>query len=153
MPRNLGAAIRIAACFETPLDVVEPCGFPLTDRGIRSAALDYAPPPADVSRHASWAGFLESPARAEGRLVLFTTAADASLWNFAFAPTDLLLFGRESVGVPDDVATAADATVRIPISAGTRSLNVAVAAAVGLAEARRQMSLAGGEGEGSSRTR
>jgi tRNA (cytidine/uridine-2'-O-)-methyltransferase len=149
MPRNLGAVIRIAACFEAPLEIVEPCGFPLTDKGIKRAALDYAPL-VQVARHPSWSAFLQSPARAGGRLVLFTTAGATSLWDFRFAPTDLLLFGRESMGVPDEVAAAADATVRIPISPHARSLNVAVAAAVALAEAKRQMILAGRGAEGSS---
>jgi tRNA (cytidine/uridine-2'-O-)-methyltransferase len=152
MPGNLGAAIRIAAGFAAPLEVVEPCGFLLTDKAIKRAALDYAPLVA-LSRHASWGEFLASPARAGGRLVLFTTAAETRLWDFRFAPTDLLLFGRESEGVPDEVAAAAEARLRIPLAPRARSLNVAVAAAVGLAEAARQTGLAGGEAEGSSPTR
>jgi tRNA (cytidine/uridine-2'-O-)-methyltransferase len=142
IPQNLGAAVRIAACFETPLEVIEPCGFPLTDKGLRRAAMDYANL-ATIRRHSSWRAFEQSPTRAEGRLILFSTGAAASLWEWTFMETDLLLFGRESAGVPPEVKTAADAMLRIPISAGTRSLNVAVAAGIGLAEARRQLALAG----------
>lgn len=133
IPQNLGAAMRLAACFDASLDVVEPCGFALTDRAIKRAAMDYAP---SVTRHASWNAFLASRERGEGRLVVFSTKAETAHWDFAFEPSDLLLFGRESAGVPDDVRAAADAAVRIPIRA--RSLNVAVAAGIGLAEAVRR---------------
>jgi tRNA (cytidine/uridine-2'-O-)-methyltransferase len=150
IPQNLGAAVRIAACFDTPLEVVEPCGFPLTDKGVRRAAMDYAAL-ATIHRHASWRAFAESPARRAGRLVLFSTGASLSLWDFAFEESDLLLFGRESAGVPLEVQAAADAVVRIPIAPGARSLNVAVAVGVGLAEASRQLALAGRLGRGSSR--
>lgn len=146
IPQNLGAAVRIAVCFATPLDVIEPCGFPLTDKGVRRAAMDYATLAA-LSRHDSWANFLNSPARAEGRLVLFSTGGAASLWDFRFAPSDLLLFGQESAGVPESVRAAADAVVRIPIASPARSLNVAVSAGIALAEARRQVALAGGGAE------
>lgn len=154
IPQNLGAAIRIAACFDAPLDIIEPCGFPLNDKAIRRAALDYGGLAA-IERHSSWRAFLASPARGGGRLVVFSTSGDTSLWDFAFAPTDTLLFGRESAGVTEEVRAEADALVRIPLAAGARSLNVAVAAAVGLAEARRQTTLArrgpeGSSGEGSS---
>jgi tRNA (cytidine/uridine-2'-O-)-methyltransferase len=152
IPQNLGAIIRIAACFTAPLHVIEPCAFPLTDKGIRRAALDYGGL-ADLRRHSSWAAFLASPARAEGRIVLFSAAADTALWDFRFEPSDLLLFGRESAGVPEEVSAAADAGVRIPISPDARSLNVAVAAGIGLAEARRQIRLAALGMERSSRKR
>ncbi|MGD2132672.1 MAG: tRNA (cytidine(34)-2'-O)-methyltransferase [Maricaulaceae bacterium] len=141
IPQNLGASIRLAACFDTPLEVIEPCGFPLTDKAVGRAALDYDAR-ANVTRHASWAAFLKSPARAEGRLVLFSTAAETSHLDFAFTPGDLLLFGRESAGVPDEVRAAADAAVVIPLAKGARSLNVATAAAIGLGEARRQVAIA-----------
>lgn len=138
IPQNLGAAVRIAACFEAPLVVIEPCGFPMTDKGVRRAALDYAPL-VEIRRHESWSAFLASPERRLGRLVLFSTQATETIWDFAFAEDDLLLCGQESVGAPEFVHAEADALVRIPISPKARSLNVAVAAAIGLAEARRQL--------------
>ncbi len=144
IPHNLGAAVRVAACFGAPLEVIEPCGFPLTDKGVRRTAMDYAEL-ATIRRHASWRAFAASAVRREGRLVLFTTAAAASLWDFAFAEDDLLLFGRESAGVPPAVRAAADAAVRIPLAPGARSLNVAVAAGIGLAEARRQAAVRAAE--------
>lgn len=98
--------------------------------------MDYADQVA-VTRHQGWAAFCASPERAEGRLVLFTTKADADLWDFSFATSDLLVFGRESAGAPAEVHAAADARVRIPIAPAARSLNLAVACGIGLAAARR----------------
>lgn len=135
IPQNLGGAIRLAACFGTPVDIIEPCGFPLTDRALKRAALDYAPL-INVTRHDSWDRYHAKPH--DGRLVLFTTAGATDLWDFTFQTTDRLMFGRETAGVPDDVAAAADARVRIPIRAETRSLNVTVSAGIALAEAIRQ---------------
>lgn len=132
---NLGALIRICACFGVGLDVIEPCGFPLSAKTLRRAAMDYGDM-AQVTRHDDWAHFLR--ARPPGRLVLLTTKATEDLWQFTFAPTDTLLLGRESAGVPDDVAAQADARVRIPMPGGGRSLNVAVSGAIALAEALRQ---------------
>ena len=132
MAPNLGAAIRICACFGAGLDIIEPCGFPLTDRALKRAALDYC---AATTRHASWTAFLAAPERGEGRLVLLTTRGAEPLPGFAFRPGDTLLLGRESAGVPDHVHAAAAARVRIPIEA--RSLNVAVAGAIALYEATR----------------
>lgn len=135
IPQNAGAVIRLAACFGTPLDIIEPCGFPLGDRGLRRAAMDYAAR-ALLQRHASWEAFLAAPP--PGRLVLFTTQGATPLPAFVFAAADTLLFGRESAGVPAAVHARADARVAIPIRAETRSLNVALAAAIGLSEALRQ---------------
>ncbi len=134
---NVGAAIRIAACFGAGVDIIEPCGFPLRAKAIRRVAMDYsllAPPVI----HASWERFQESPERRAGRLVLLTTTGDASLWDARFRVGDLIVAGRESAGAPEAVHSAADARVRIPMAGGARSLNVSVAAAVALAEARRQ---------------
>ena len=141
IPQNLGATVRLAACFATPLEIIEPCGFPLTDKAIARAAMDYGPL-AQVSRHPSWEVFNRSAARSEGRLVLFTTGAAQSYLDFTFRRDDVLLFGRESAGVADEVRGAADACVVIPIAEGARSLNVVTAAAIGLAEARRQVAVA-----------
>jgi tRNA (cytidine/uridine-2'-O-)-methyltransferase len=134
IPQNLGAAIRLAACLDVTLDVIEPCGFPLDDRRIRRAAMDYGAY-AEVIRHRGWADFL---AAKPGRIVLFTTRGASLLHDFAFEPTDTLLFGRESAGVPDDVHEAADARVMIPLAPGARSFNLTVSAAIGLSEALRQ---------------
>jgi tRNA (cytidine/uridine-2'-O-)-methyltransferase len=125
----------LAACLGVGLDVIEPCGFPLSDRALKRAAMDYAGQ-ADIARHDSWAAF--RAARAGERLVLFTTRAAEPLHGFAFRPGDVLLFGRESAGVPDEVHAAADARLLIPIRPQTRSLNVVTAAAVALGEALRQ---------------
>ena len=136
IPQNLGAAIRLAACLGVALDVIEPCAFPLSDRSLKRAALDYGDPAAQ-RLHPSWGAFLDAPERAEGRLVLFTTGGATRLHDFAFEAGDTLLFGRESAGAPDEVHAAAAARVVIPTAA--RSLNVVTAAAIGLAEALRQV--------------
>ena len=134
IPQNLGAALRLGACMGVPVHVIEPCGFPLSDRAIRRAAMDYGEP-ADVTRHPGWAEFHASR---QGRIVLFSTKGATPLHDFSFRPDDILLFGRESVGVPDEVHEASDARVFIPLTAGRRSLNVTVSAAIGLSEALRQ---------------
>lgn len=135
---NVGTILRTAACFGVPVDLVEPCGFPFSDRALKRAGMDYAEM-AQVTRHADWAAF---EAALTGRLVLFTTAADAvRLPEARFEAGDVLLFGSESRGVPEAVHARADLGVRIPQVEGTRSLNLAVAAGIGLAEALRQMGL------------
>ena len=136
IPQNLGAAIRLAACLGVPLDVIEPCGFPLTDTAIRRAAMDYGAL-ADVTRHAGWRDF-QSKRGTAGRLVLLTTKGATPLHSFAFRTDDTLLLGRESAGAPQEVHDAADARVRIPLVHGARSLNVVTTAAIVLAEALRQ---------------
>src|SRR5665213_1679850 len=137
IPQNLGAALRLTACLAVPLDVIEPCAFPLSDKSLRRAALDYADK-TDFRLHASWRDFLADPARKEGRLILFTTKGAEPHYRFAFQPGDTLLMGRESAGVPEEVHAAAEARVFVPLAAGMRSLNVVAAAAIGLAEALRQ---------------
>ncbi|TAL30503.1 MAG: tRNA (cytidine(34)-2'-O)-methyltransferase [Phenylobacterium sp.] len=137
IPQNLGAAIRLAACLGVPLDVIEPCGFPLSDAAIRRAAMDYGDL-AQVTRHAGWRDFRAKSAPSR-RLVLFTTRGATPLHDFAFGPEDTLLFGRESAGVPDDVHDAADARVVIPLAPGARSLNVVTAATLALGEGLRQI--------------
>jgi tRNA (cytidine/uridine-2'-O-)-methyltransferase len=140
IPQNLGGAIRTAVCFGTALDIIEPCGFPLTDKAIRRAAMDYEGL-ARIRRHAGWDHFV-ADLRARGdRLVLLSTAGATSIWDVAFKENDVLLMGRESAGVPDAVRAEADIRARIPLAKGARSLNVVVAAGVALAEARRQIGL------------
>lgn len=136
--QNAGTLLRLAACLEVPVDIIEPCGFHLDDRRLRRAALDYLDD-LELARHVSWqayrAGFAESGA---GRLVLLTTRGDLPYTAFAFRPDDSLMVGRESAGVPEAVHRAADARLRIPIRPGLRSINVALAAAMVLGEALRQ---------------
>ncbi|HYD37122.1 MAG TPA: tRNA (cytidine(34)-2'-O)-methyltransferase [Allosphingosinicella sp.] len=134
---NVGAIIRLAACLGVSLDIVEPCGFPFSDRALKRAGMDYAQVAA-VTRHPGWAAF---EAALPGRLVLFTTAGALPLPEARFETGDTLLFGSESRGAPAAVHERADLRVRIPQAAGTRSLNLAVAAAIGLAEAIRQTGL------------
>ena len=137
IPQNLGAALRLGACLGVPVDIVEPCGFPLSDRAARRAAMDYAQK-AEIVRHASWSRFLEAPERANGRLLLFTTRGAEPFHKFQYQPDDVLLFGRESAGAPPEVHAAADARLFIPLVAGARSLNIVNAAAMALGEALRQ---------------
>lgn len=134
---NVGTILRLAACLGVPVDVIEPCGFPWGDKALKRAGMDYAEI-ANVTRHESWETF-----RAElaGRLVLFTTAGAVRLPDARFEPGDTLLFGSESRGAPEAVHARADLRVRIPQAAGTRSLNLAVAAGIGVAEAVRQTGL------------
>ncbi len=136
IPQNAGAAIRAAACFGASLEIVEPCGFPLNARELRRVAMDYGALAAPVA-HASWGKFLETVGGA--RLALLTTSAETSLWSFRFRADDILMLGRESSGVPDEVHQAAAARIRIPMSGKARSLNVATAGAIVLAEASRQL--------------
>ena len=139
IPQNLGAFIRLSAGLGVPLDIIEPCGFPVDDKRIRRAAMDYYDLAA-ISRHASWAAFRQThlAGRPSGRLVLLTTAGAVPLPQATFRADDTLLFGRESAGVPAEVHDAADLRVRIPLRQGLRSLNVALAAAMVLSEALRQ---------------
>jgi tRNA (cytidine/uridine-2'-O-)-methyltransferase len=131
---NVGTMLRLAACLGVPVDIVEPCGFPFGDRALRRAGMDYAAA-TDIVRHVDWAAF--RAARPE-RLVLLTTGGGVRLDAAAFARDDILLMGSEGAGVPADVHDAAALRVRIPMRAGFRSLNVAVAAGIALGEALRQ---------------
>ena len=139
IPQNLGAAIRLAACLGLPLDVIEPCGFPLTDKAAKRAALDYGAH-ARLIRHDSLASFKSMPERKDGRLVLIETDGAAAFQNFTFSTGDTLVLGRESAGASGELYAAAQASVRIPMARGLRSLNVINAAAVVLSEAMRQTS-------------
>ena len=135
MAGNLGSAMRSCACFGTPLSVIEPCGFPLTAKALRRTAMDYGAPETLI-RHTSWEDFQTKTN--ENRLVLFTTKGATPLPDFKFQPGDRLLFGRESAGVPEDVHTAADARVIIPITEGARSFNLSISVGIALFEALRQ---------------
>jgi tRNA (cytidine/uridine-2'-O-)-methyltransferase len=135
IPQNVGACIRLGACFGVELHVIEPVGFRFDDRAMKRAALDYGPL-AHMRRHSDWDAFQRE--RPPGRLVLFTTRGATSLSDFTFEADDVLLFGRETAGVPDHVHAAADARVFIPIRPETRSLNLSVSAGIGLWEGLRQ---------------
>jgi len=137
IPQNAGSLIRLAACLGVGVEIIEPCGFLLTDRAFRRAGMDYLGK-ADVVRHASWADFLAAQRARGGRLVLLTTQAALSYTDYEFAAGDTILVGRESAGAPGEVHGAADASLRIPLRPGLRSLNVAQAAAMVLGEALRQ---------------
>jgi tRNA (cytidine/uridine-2'-O-)-methyltransferase len=136
---NVGTIMRLAACLATPLDLIEPLGFPWGDRALKRAGMDYAEI-ANVTRHADWTAF---EAALTGRLVLFTTAGAVRLPEARFESGDVLLFGSESRGVPAAVHARAGLRERIPQVDGTRSLNLAVAAGIGVAEAVRQAGLWG----------
>jgi tRNA (cytidine/uridine-2'-O-)-methyltransferase len=134
IPQNAGAMMRLAACMGIPLDLIEPCGFPLDDQRMKRAGMDYLAM-LDLVRHTSWTAFLGSPG---GRLVLLTTAADTRHTDFAFRSDDRIIVGRESSGVPPEIHQCVDARIRIPMRPDVRSINVAQAAAIGIAEALRQ---------------
>jgi tRNA (cytidine/uridine-2'-O-)-methyltransferase len=136
IPQNTGAILRLAACMGIGADIIGPCGFVWSDRHLRRAGMDYLDRVA-LTRHASWRAF-ERGRAGSGRLVLLTTRASIAHTAFAFRADDTLLLGRESAGVPDDVHAAVDASVRVPLATGARSLNVAMAAAMVLGEALRQ---------------
>lgn len=135
IPQNAGAIFRLAACLGIPVDVIEPCGFVLDDKRLRRVAMDYGGQ-AQIVRHASWEKY--SDERESGRVVLLTTSGATPHVDFAFQPSDTLLLGRESAGVPDAVHAAADARLIVPMANGARSLNVVTAAAIAVGEALRQ---------------
>ena len=137
IPQNTGTILRMAACLGVPVDLIEPAGFDMTDRALKRAGLGYLAH-AEIGRHASFAAFDAERHRQGRRLVLLTTRGETAYTSFAFQARDTLLLGRESAGVPDAVHAGADARLRIPMQAGLRSLNVAVAAAMVLGEALRQ---------------
>jgi tRNA (cytidine/uridine-2'-O-)-methyltransferase len=142
IPQNAGAILRLAACFGLPVDVIEPCGFVFDDRRLRRAGMDYLDH-VDLQRHRSWEAYLSARSDREGRLILLTTGAAMPHVECHFRPSDSLLLGRESAGVPDEVHAIADVRLRIPMRPGLRSLNVAMAAAIVAGEAMRQLGYPG----------
>jgi tRNA (cytidine/uridine-2'-O-)-methyltransferase len=139
IPQNTGALLRLAVCFGVEVDLIEPCGFLLDDRRVKRAGLDYLAN-LSVRRHASWEAFVAK--RDPGsRLVLMTTSGSVALYRFVFTAKDTILLGRESAGAPEVVHRAAVARVVIPLHPPARSLNVALAGAIALAEALRQTGL------------
>jgi tRNA (cytidine/uridine-2'-O-)-methyltransferase len=137
IPQNTGTILRLAACLDVEAHIVEPAGFPVSDRAFRRAGMDYLDR-ATIVHHACWQDFEAWRTHDGSRLILFTTRATMSHLDYTFRANDVLMFGRESAGAPDHVHTAADTRLTIPIRPGLRSLNVAVAAAIALGEALRQ---------------
>jgi tRNA (cytidine/uridine-2'-O-)-methyltransferase len=137
IPQNTGTILRLCACLGVTVHLIEPAGFPISDRHFRRAGMDYLDQ-VTIGRHASFAAFEEWRRADRLRLVLFTTRASVPYMDHVFGPRDVLLFGRESAGVPDEVQAVADARLRVPMQPGLRSINVAMAAAMALGEALRQ---------------
>ena len=135
IPQNTGTIIRLTVCFGIPLDIIEPCGFILSDAKLRRSGMDYLNL-ANIKRHVSWDAFIKE--RKQSRLVLITTRAEDSLNQFVFDDNDTLILGRESSGVPQAVHNAIPEKVRIPMNKKARSLNVSIAAGIILWEALRQ---------------
>lgn len=134
IPQNTGVLIRLGACMDVPVDIIEPCGFLFDDARLKRAGLDYLEL-ATVERHASWGRFVQATM---GRMILLTTKATQSYVDFNFARDDVLILGRESAGVPEHVHVSVAVRLRIPMKVGLRSLNVALAGAMVLGEALRQ---------------
>ncbi len=140
IPQNCGTMLRLCACLGVEASIIEPAGFPVSDRHFRRSGMDYLDA-VNVTRHVSWRAFEDWRAPTGRRLILLSTSAALPFTDFAFAPDDILMVGRESAGAPPDVHEAADARILIPIRPGMRSLNVAVCAAMALGEALRQTGL------------
>jgi tRNA (cytidine/uridine-2'-O-)-methyltransferase len=138
IPQNTGTVLRLAACLGTEAHIIEPAGFPTSDRAFRRAGMDYLDQ-VKLVRHVDWATFEAWRQREGARLILFTTRAPQSYLDCTFRRGDVLLFGRESMGVPEQVHAVADIRVAIPMREGLRSLNVATAAAMAVGEALRQI--------------
>jgi tRNA (cytidine/uridine-2'-O-)-methyltransferase len=137
IPQNTGTILRLCACLDVTAHIIEPAGFPVSDRHFRRSGMDYLDQVA-LMRHDSWEKFQQWRQGERHRLILFTTKGAVSYLDYNYGAADILLFGRESAGVPDDVAAAADARLVIPIKPGLRSLNIAMATAMALGEALRQ---------------
>jgi len=137
---NVGTILRLAACWQIPVDIILPCGFPVSDAQLRRASMDYGKS-ADVTRHLDFDAFAAARMRHGARLVAFTSAGDVRLQDASFEADDILLMGRESAGLPEDIRNQAALRVRIPMAGGFRSLNVAVATGIALGEALRQTGL------------
>jgi tRNA (cytidine/uridine-2'-O-)-methyltransferase len=138
IPQNCGTMLRMCACLGLEAAIIEPAGFPVSDRHFRRSGMDYLDQ-VSLTRHVSWAAFEAWRATTGRRLVLLSTKAAEPYTSFAFRPDDILLVGRESAGVPDEVHQTADARLIIPIKPQMRSLNVAISAAIVAGEALRQL--------------
>ncbi|MBN8998717.1 MAG: tRNA (cytidine(34)-2'-O)-methyltransferase [Rhizobiales bacterium] len=137
IPHNTGAILRFAACVGVGVDLIEPAGFDISDRGLKRAGMDYVER-ASLTRHPSLDAFEDARRESGGRFILFTTAADRAYFDFAFRADDHLVFGRESAGVPPFVHERADQRLLVPMRPGLRSINLAMTVALAAAEALRQ---------------
>ncbi|BCG86277.1 tRNA (cytidine(34)-2'-O)-methyltransferase [Mesorhizobium sp. 113-3-9] len=135
---NTGTILRFAACLGLGVDIIEPAGFPLSDKALKRAGMDYLEMAA-LTRHVDWQAFEDWRKASAHRLVLLSTKATTAYTGFTFADGDILLFGRESAGVPDPVHQAADARLTIPMQGTARSINVALSVAMVAGEAIRQL--------------
>ncbi len=135
IPQNTGTMMRLCVCLNIPMDVIEPCGFILSDKNLRRAGMDYLDH-LDLTRHNSWEAFKK--ASTGRRLILMSTKASGSFLDFQFQAGDVLIAGRESVGVPAHVHEYCTARVKVPMVADARSINVALASTLVLGEALRQ---------------
>jgi len=143
IPQNTGTLLRLGACLDLPLDIIEPCGFIFNEKAMKRAGMDYLNM-ASYRRHSSWQDFLEYRKQHPdeyGRIILLTTHASKPYTQFEFRPNDIILMGRESAGVPEVVHNIADSRLLIPMNANARSINVAVSAVMVIGEALRQTNL------------
>jgi tRNA (cytidine/uridine-2'-O-)-methyltransferase len=134
---NVGTILRMAACLQVAVDIILPCGFPVSDAQLRRASMDYGGH-ADVTRHTDFDAFAAARLSGAARLVALTSTGGTRLPDAAFTADDILLMGRESAGLPEEIRAITALQVRIPMAAGFRSLNVAVATGIALGEALRQ---------------
>lgn len=140
IPQNTGTLLRLGACLNLPIDIIEPCGFLFNEKAMRRAGMDYLDF-VSCKRHNSWQDFLDYRAAHSdeyGRLILMTTHGATSFVDFEFKPNDIILMGRESAGVPENVHNMADARLLIPMNEQARSINMAVSASMAITEALRQ---------------
>jgi len=135
--QNTGTILRLAACLNVAVDIIEPAGFDISSRALRRAALDYFDK-VKLKRHGTFSDFKQEVGRTGGRLILLTTRADTAYHNIVFKDSDVILAGRESAGVPEEVHASVNLRIRIPMRSDLRSLNVAVSLAMVLGEALRQ---------------
>lgn len=135
IPQNTGTILRMAACLGAGVDIIEPCGFPISDRRLKRSGMDYIDK-VDYKIHASWDAYL---AKNPGRLILLDTAATTKHTDYTYNKDDVLVLGQESCGVPESVKSDVDDMVYIPMQSGFRSLNVAISSAIVLSEALRQL--------------
>ena len=139
IPQNTGAMLRTCACFDTDIEIIHPCSFPLNDKLLKRSAMDYGSS-IKVTEHDSWEIFKES-LKSEKRIILLSTKGKIPYTDFTFQSDDYLMVGRESAGVPNEIHNQVDEVVSIPISKSSRSLNVSTAAAIALSEAVRQLKI------------
>ena len=138
IPQNTGTILRLAACFKITVDIIKPCGFVINDRRLKRSGMDYVEK-VNLNFHDSWDIFFDTVQNTiKARIILLTTKSENSFISFNFKKTDILLLGRESAGVPKHVRDSADENIVIPMSNGSRSLNIAISAAMVLGEAMRQ---------------